>query len=271
MISVHDHGFLYGDGVFETLRAYRGTLFRLDQHLGRLEQSAKQIQLILPRSVSGLRTLLYRTLEVNRLKEGLLRLTITRGTYPWGENLKKGQKPTIVILARAFRGFPKSLYRKGIKASIHSTRMVPPDLTLSQIKSTNFLKNILARMEARRFGAEEAILLNHKGYVTEGAFSNLFLVQGGHLMTPASRSGLLEGITRQAVLDVADSLDIPTQKALIRPKDLLEAEEVFFTNSSWEIVSATAIGTIKIGRGKPGRISKRLLRGFRELVKKECG
>lgn len=269
-ISVHDHGFLYGDGVFETLRAYRGKLFRLDQHLSRLEQSAKQIHLNLPRSILSIRALLYQTLEINHLKEALVRLTITRGTSPWGENPRKDQRPTIFILARDFRGKPRSLYHKGIKARIHPKRMVPPDKTLSRIKSISFLKNVLARIEARQFGAEEAILLNDKGYVTEGAFSNLFLVRGGHLLTPASRSGLLEGITRQAVLDVADSRDIPTKKALIHPKDLLEAEEVFFTNSSWEIMPATTIGETKIGTGKPGEMSKRLLAGFRELVKKEC-
>jgi branched-chain amino acid aminotransferase len=269
-VSVYDHGFLYGDGVYETFRAYGGVIFRADRHLSRLQHSASRIHLTLPHSPSKLRDILYRTLSENKLKEATLRLSISRGVGEPGLDPDLCQHPTIVVIPRAFKGYPESLYRQGLKATIVSTRRFGSESLDPQIKSTNFLNNILARIEAKKAGADEGLMLNREGYLAEGTVSNLFFVKKGSLYTPSLKTGLLNGITRQAVLELAQSVCIKVEENLFFPRDLAKADECFLTNTSMEVMPLTRVGKRRIGDGKPGPITIKLRNAFTALVRLEC-
>lgn len=270
VLSVYDHGFLYGDGIYETFRSYGGVIFRLDQHLWRLSQSARLIHLRLPYSIPKLRASLYQTLEANRLSEATMRLTISRGVGELGLDPGLCKRPTTVITARVFNGYPKALYHRGLVATVVSIRRLGSDALDPRIKSTNFLNNILAKMEAKRAGADEGLMLNREGYLTEGTISNLFLIKKGRLYTPSPRTGLLEGITRQVVLELAEAMGIPTEESFLTPKDLLRADECFLTNTSMEIMPVRKIGKVPIDHGKPGPITLELRKAFRDWVRQEC-
>ncbi len=269
-VSVYNHGFLYGDGVFETVRAYKGVVFRLEEHLLRLQQSARLVRMKIPYSSKRLRSILYKTLAANRLKEGMLRLTLSRGAGEWGLDPELRNRPTLVVMARPLTRYPESLYARGQKITVVSIRRLGADSLDPRIKSTNFLNNILARIEARRAGADEGLMLNHEGYLTEGTISNLFMVKNHRLFTPSPKAGLLEGITRQVVLELADSSGIPTEEALLTPDDLFRADECFLTNTSMEIMPVRKVGKALIGKGRPGPITTKLRKAFRELVQEEC-
>ena len=270
VVSVYDHGFLYGDGVYETFRAYNGFIFRLEQHLCRLEQSARLIHLKLPQSTRRLRAILYRTLTANRLREAMLRLTISRGRGALGLDPALCPRPTLVVMPRPFKCYSKGLYTRGLKTVIVSIRRHGSDSLNPQIKSTNFLNNILAQIEARRAGADEGLMLNRGGYLTEGAASNLFLIKRRCLFTPSPTTGLLEGITRQVVLELVKSLGIPAEEGFLTAKELLSADECFLTNTSMEIMPVRSIGKVRVGTGKPGPITMKLRKAFKALVQKEC-
>lgn len=270
VLSVYDHGFLYGDGIYETFRSYGGVIFRLDQHLARLQHSARLIHLKLPYPLARLRSSLYRTLEANRLSEATLRMTISRGVGELGLDPDLCARPTIVITARVFNGYPKALYHRGLVAAVVTIRRLGSDALDPRIKSTNFLNNILAKIEAKRAGADEGLMLNREGYLTEGTVSNLFLIKKGRLYTPSPRVGLLEGITRQVVLELAGTMGIPTEESFLTPKDLLRADECFLTNTSMEIMPVRKIGKVPIGHGKPGRVTVELRKAFRALIREEC-
>ena len=270
VLSVYDHGFLYGDGIYETFRSYGGVIFRLDQHLSRLQHSARLIHLKLPYGLPKLRTSLYQTLAANRLSNATLRMTISRGVGELGLDPDLCARPTIVITARVFNGYPKALYNRGLVAAVVSIRRLGSDALDARIKSTNFLNNILAKIEAKRAGADEGLMLNREGYLTEGTISNLFLVKKSRLYTPSPQVGLLEGITRQVVLELAGTMGIPTEEGFLTPKDLLRADECFLTNTSMEIMPVRKIGKVPIGHGKPGPITLELRKAFRGLVRQEC-
>jgi branched-chain amino acid aminotransferase len=269
-ISVFDRGFLYGDGVFETLRSYHGVIFRLDDHLDRLQDSARSVRIRPPAPRAKIQSFLYRTLAANRIRNGLLRITLSRGAGPWGPDLPAGARPTLVVMARPMVKLPPGRYARGVKILIVPFERLGSRSSVSRIKSTNFLVNHLARREARRFGAEEGLMLNADGHLTEGTVSNIFMVRKGRLLTPSLDCGLLDGITRRVVLELAESLGIPARETHLKPGDLSRADECFLTNTSMEIMPVTRVGTLRVGSGRPGEVTKRLAGAFRELVKREC-
>ena len=210
-ISVFDHGFLYGDGLFEPLRAYDGTIFRLPQHLERLARSARRLELPLP-PFSQLEKILYDTLMRNALRDALLRLTITRGEGEIGLDPALCEKPTLVVTARSFTGYPPEDYLNGISANLVQVRRNPPSALDPAMKSTSFLNNIMAKLETQKKGAVEGLFLSLQGYLCEGTISNLFWVRRGRLETPSPEVGLLEGITREVIIALAREKRIPVEE-----------------------------------------------------------
>ncbi len=263
-VSVFDWGFLYGDGLFETVRAYNGKIFLVSRHLDRLSGAADLLELRVP-TTKRLEYLLYETLRRNRLSDAILRLTITRGEGLWGAlDPVVCKKPTIVIFARHFEGYPDKLYQRGITGTIVAARQN------GSFKSTSFQSHVLAKQEAIRKGVSEAILLNAKGYLAEGSASNLFWVKGGTLYTPALETGILAGVTRHLVLELAKAMKIPVKEGWYRQETLLNAEEAFLTNTGFELVSLIVVDQKKLGMGRPGPITKRLHRAFQKRCSKEC-
>jgi branched-chain amino acid aminotransferase len=270
VISVFDHGFLYGDGVFETLRAYQGRLFRLDEHLKRLIKSAQGLEISIPHTLPEFRRLLNETLLVNHLKNALLRICISRGYGPIGLDPALCRKPTIVIIPRVFNGYNPGQYHDGLKIAIVSVRRTPRPVLDPQIKSANFLNNILAKIQAKRKRADEGLMLAVNGYLTEGSISNLFIVRRGRLYTPTVNLGILAGITRGLVIDLAKQADIPVKETRLRPSDLYKADECFLTNTSMEIMPVAKADGGRIGNGKPGPITRLLHEAYQEQVGFEC-
>lgn len=271
VISVFDHGFLYGDGVFETVRAYQGRVFRLDDHLKRLRISAEGLKISLPSNPSDLRRRLNETLGINHLKNGLLRICITRGCGPIGLDPALCKTPTFVIIPRVFNGYSARVYDKGFKIAVVTVRRTPRSVLDPQIKSANFLNNIIAKMQAKRNRADEGIMLSANGYLTEGSISNLFIVTRGRVYTPRVDLGLLSGITRHLVIELAKKSNIPVKETRLRSADLHKADECFLTNTSMEIMPVTKADGITIGKGKPGPITRTLHKAYTELVRLECG
>jgi len=271
VVSVFDHGFLYGDGIFETLRAYEGRLFRLDEHVLRLKESAEWLKIVLPYTLPVLRRLLVQALAINHLKNALIRICISRGTGPIGLDPALCRKPTLVIIPRVFNGCPPTQYRNGLKVAIASVRRTPPQALNPRIKSMNFLNNILAKIQAKENHADEGLMLSLDGYLTEGSVSNLFLIKRRRLYTSAAGLGILEGITRRVVIELAKKNRIPLHETRLRPSDLYKADECFLTNTSMEIMPVVKADGIKIGDGKPGPSTRFLKEAYREQVRIECG
>ena len=263
-ISPMDHGFLYGDAVFESIRIYRGFPFRLPDHLDRLESSAREISMNFPFSRKTVSAIIYNLILKNRLSDGLIRLTVTRGEGPLGLDPSLCARPTLLGLAFPLSPIPPALFQKGISLRLvsvirNSARAIPP-----AAKSANFLNNILARIEAKKNGAGEAILLNDKGFVTEGTVSNLFIVRKGKLLTPSPEAGILVGVTRNVVLELAGKKGIRAEEKLFKKEALFTANECFVTSSGFEIMPATRINGKKIGTGKPGPVTVALLALFKK-------
>lgn len=265
-ISVFDHGFLYGDGLFETLRAYDGVLFHLSRHLDRLARSARRLELPLP-PFPQLEAILYDTLKRNALRDAILRLTFTRGEGEIGLDPALCDKPTLVVTARPFTGYPSEYYRDGISAVIVQVRRNATTALDPVLKSTSFLNNVMAKLEAKKGGGDEGLFLNPEGYLSEGTASNLFWVRRGKLETPSPAVGLLEGITREVVIDLARKKHLPTEEGFYKPDALFEAEEAFLTNSGFELMPVTRINGNPIGSGKPGPITSRLHQAFKEVIR----
>jgi branched-chain amino acid aminotransferase len=265
-ISVFDHGYLYGDGIYETLRAYRGTIFLLERHLDRFQRSAAAIFLTLPLTRDQIRTALQESLSVNEVQDAYIRIQISRGPGDIGLDPALCTAPTVVIMTRPFKAYPREHYDRGVSAAIVRTRRNHPLALDPAIKSTNFLNNILAKIESLRAGAYEGILLNWKGYVAEGTISNVFAVKNGVLSTPHTSTGILEGVTRGLVLDLARKLGIRSREVLLRPKDLDDAEECFITNTTIEVLPVTIIDGRPVGDGTPGAITRQLIQAYREEV-----
>ncbi len=263
VVSVFDHGFLYGDGVYETLRAYRGRVFQLAEHLARLERSASRIQLHLPVSRERLSGLVREALSRNQLQEAYLRITVSRGAGEIGLDPALCKSPTLVIIAKPFQPYPESIYTEGVSVIVARTRRNLPEALPPQVKSLNFLNNILAKMEAAAAGAHEALMLNHRDELTEGTTSNVFAVQGGRLRTPSVECGLLEGITRGLVLQSASELGIPAEETRLTVADLMQAEECFLTNTTQEVLPVTRVDGRMIGDGRAGGVTRRLHASFR--------
>ena len=269
-LSPFDHGFLYGYGLFETMRAYQGHIFRLDRHLTRLRHSAQSLGLThsILNVVEGKQSLevaCLATLEANKLKDARLRLTVSAGEGDLTPDPGTCSSPTVLITARNLVPLPPEKYESGFKAALSSLRRNSQS-PLSRLKSTCYMENILARIAARAAGCDEAILLNEQGYLAEGSTTNIFLASNGKLTTPSLESGVLLGITREAVLEIARAANIKTLERQVELKELIEAEEAFITNSILELMPLTTFEGKPIGTGKPGQLSKELLAAYRKLV-----
>jgi branched-chain amino acid aminotransferase len=267
LVSVFDHGFLYGDGVFETLRAYDGAVFSLREHLERLNSSARAIGLLLPPLPFD--DLLRKAMRKNRLRDAILRITLSRGPGPLSPSPRGCRSPTLVIFARPFHPPPRRWYARGFSAILARTRRNTAEALDPRIKSANYLNLIMARREAEKRGAQEAILLNAGGELAEGSTSNLFFVKAGTVYTPSRKAGILEGITRKVVLTLAREDRIPLIEGRFRPAALRSADEAFLTNTSWEIAPLTRLDRAAIGTGRPGEITRRLIRLFQVKVREE--
>lgn len=275
-VSVFDHGLMYGDGIFETLRAYEGKILFLSRHIKRLLAAASAISLKIGRSAEEIAEILYQSLHKNNLTDAYLRLAVTRGVGEIGLDPALCPVPTIIVQAKPFAGHPDDHYRQGIRAVLVQVRRSSADPSL---KSLNFLNNILAVQEARRDGGQEALMLNKDGWVCEGSVSNIFWVRNGVLKTPDVRAGLLAGVTREAVMEIARQSGIAVEEGLFPPEDLLEADEVFLTNTTYEIMPVTSIevmpgtstglhlaGQRLVNDGKVGGMTLSLLQKYRGKI-----
>jgi branched-chain amino acid aminotransferase len=267
-VSVFDRGFLFGDGLFETMRSYGGRVFRMRDHMDRLFRSFRVMRMKLPYSVQYLEDTVYATLAINKLKDAYIRLTVTRGAGKFGLAVKEEFNPNVVIAAREFTESPEHVYSRGISAGIVNIRQneLSP---VCGVKSLNFLNYILARFEAKDGGFEDAIIKNTKGYIAEGATSNVFIVTGKELITPSVESGILPGITRKVVIEVARQSRIRVREEFISERELLDADEVFLTNSLVELMPVVRIGGRRIGRGHPGHVTASLRSAYKKQVVKE--
>jgi branched-chain amino acid aminotransferase len=268
LVSVFDHGFLYGDGVYETIRSYGNRIFMRDQHLARLFRSAEAIGLTIPIAMKDWPDLLHESMARNDVGNGqwdaYLRITISRGAGEIGLDPALCPSPTIVIMAKSLAMPAASAYEQGITLIVAKTRRNLPSALSPQIKSTNFLNNILAKREAIAAGVSDSIFLNWEGHLTECTVSNLFFVTNGCLRTPSLDCGLLDGITRSIVLQLARDLGIPIEEGHFTPDRLYQAEECFVTNTSMEVMPVTTVDHRPIGQGTPGSLTKKLRERFME-------
>lgn len=268
VVSVFDHGFLYGDGVYETIRSYGPRIFMRDQHLARLRRSAEAIGIEIPIPPKDWPGLLHEAMERNSVGneqvDAYLRITVTRGEGEIGLDPSLCRHPTVVIVAKALAAYPPHLYRDGTRLIVAQTRRNLPAALSPHIKSLNFLNNILAKQEAIRAGAFDCVMLNWQDHLTECTTSNLFFVRSGRLCTPAVECGILDGITRELVLLLAREHGISTEEGRYSVSALLEAEECFLTNTSMELMPVTQINKSPVGTGRPGPMTQRLRTIFAE-------
>jgi branched-chain amino acid aminotransferase len=266
-ISVYDHGLLYGDGVFEGMRIYSGKVFRLEQHLTRLWESALSIGLKIPITPAQMTADVNATVAKNRLTDGYIRLIVTRGAGSLGLDPNRCSDPQVIIIADTITLYPDDLYENGLQLITASTIRNHPAALSPRIKSLNYLNNIMAKMEGLQAGCVEAVMLNHKGEVAECTGDNIFVVKGGVLSTPPTDAGILEGITRNAVLELATQAGIETRQVPLTRHDLFVADECFLTGSAAEVIPAVKLDNRPIGSGKPGPLTKQLCEAFRQLVR----
>jgi branched-chain amino acid aminotransferase len=269
-LSPFDHGFLYGYGLFETMRAYNGRIFRLDSHITRLRCSAESIGLVhsiltTDEGKQSLKAACMATLEENELKDARVRLTVSAGEGDITPDPGTCSSPTVLITARNLVPSPPEKYETGFKAAVSFLRRNSQS-PLSRLKSTCYMENVLARMAAKAAGYDEAIFLNEQGYLAEGSTTNIFLVSHGELVTPSFESGVLPGITRDAVLEIARTSNIKATERWVELNELIEAEESFLTNSVLELMPLVSIEGRPVGSGKPGKLTRDLLFAYRKLV-----
>ena len=269
MVSVFDHGLLYGDGVFEGIRVYNRRIFRLEQHLDRLYDSAKAIALEIPLDRAAMTEALRATIKANKKEDGYIRLVVTRGAGDLGLDPRKCPTPSVVIIVTDIQVYPAELYARGVKVITSATRQVSHDAFDPRVKSLNYLKNVLAKIDATRAGAQEAILLNAEGFVGECTADNLFTVKHGALLTPSPQDGALEGITRGAILELAGEARIPAREQRLTRFDVYTADECFLSGTGAEVMPIAEVDGRRIGTVTPGPITKRLLDAFHALVRKE--
>ena len=261
-ISVFDHGFLYGDGVFEGIRAYRGVVFKLREHIERLYDSAKFLRIEIPMSREELMEAILETVRRNGLSDCYIRVVVTRGVGDLGLDPRKCEKPSIIIIARPMAPL---LGKKVVSLIISSVRRDGVDATNHQAKSLNYLNNILAKLEAINAGVDDAVMLDSRGFVSEATGENIFIVKDERIMTPPPTSGILSGITRDCVIELARRLGYEVVERELTPFELLTADEVFLTGTAAEIVPVESVNGRKIGERVPGPITERLIREFEKL------
>ncbi|MDE3083734.1 MAG: branched-chain-amino-acid transaminase [Verrucomicrobiota bacterium] len=268
-ISVFDHGLLYGDGVFEGIRLYSGNVFRLEEHLERLEYSAKAILLQIPLSRAEMSAAVCETCGQNKLRDGYIRLVVTRGVGDLGLSPWLCPKPSVFIIADKIALYPPEYYTSGLAIVTVPTRRVNPAALPSTVKSLNYLNNILAKIEARQFGALEAIMLNDQGYVAECTGDNIFIVHKGAIITPAASQSALKGITRDTIFAIAAELKVPICENNLTRYDVWNADECFLTGTGAEVIPVVKLDGREIGSGKPGPITQSVLASFRRRVQIE--
>jgi len=268
-ISVYDHGFLYGDGVFEGIRVYDGNIFRLKEHLDRLYNSAKSIMLDVPYTREELTDIIVETVKKNGYTDAYIRVVISRGTGDLGLDPANCSRAQTVVIVEPLSIYPKEMYESGLEIITVATRRNRPDVLDPKIKSLNYLNNILVKLEANLAGVSEALMLNDEGYVAEGSADNIFIVKGNTLKTPPGYLGALEGITRNAIIEIATELGYDVKEVPFTRHDVYVADEVFLTGTAAEVIAVVKVDGRVIGDGKPGKETKKLLKAFRERVTEE--
>lgn len=268
-VSIYDHGFLYGDGAFETLRAYKKHVFKFEQHIQRLYNSLRQLYMELPAAPNVMLKTIKLLLQYNQLTDAYIRITVTRGEGPIGLDISLCPQPTLYIVVEPLHDLPDNWYIQGISTVIVSQRKIPDFCIPSSIKSCNYLVNIMAKKEAQDKGAQEGIMLNVEGYVAECTISNIFLVKDRKLLAPALSSGILDGITRRNVIELAEGRKIEVIERHILPDEIFKANECFLTNTSMEIMPVTFCDGTKIADSKPGKITRILMKDYKKLVEDE--
>jgi branched-chain amino acid aminotransferase len=268
-ISVFDHGFLYGDGVFEGMRVYDGNVFRLKEHMDRLYESARTIALEIPMSPQELTQVTLDTVAANGLRDVYIRLIVSRGTGDLGIDPAKCKKATVVIIVDKITLFPAEYYEKGTSIITSAVRRIPPQCLDPRIKSLNYLNNIMAKLDAKRAGVPEAVMLNLNGRVAECTADNVFVVKNGRMLTPDLLEGALGGVTRECVMELGEKLGLRVTEGKLGLHDLYNADECFLTGTGAEIVPVISIDGRKIGTGEPGKVTKQILAAYRELRVKD--
>jgi branched-chain amino acid aminotransferase len=266
-VSVFDHGLLYGDGVFEGLRSYSGRVFRLDEHLDRLYASARAICLEIPLAKEVVAKAVIDTLAANKLSDGYVRLVVTRGAGSLGLDPNRTKHPQVIVIADTIALYPREHYEKGLRIVTAATQRTQSAALSPRIKSLNYLNNIMAKLEGLQAGCVEALMLNHKGEVAECTGDNIFVVRGTKLLTPPPDAGILEGITRNAVMELAYAAGIDCREQTLVRHDLYTADECFLTGTAAEVIPVVEIDGRTIGAGVPGPITARLTTDFHALVR----
>jgi branched-chain amino acid aminotransferase len=266
-ISVYDHGLLYGDGVFEGIRSYSGKVFRLKEHLDRLWNSAKAIWLEIPMTKDEMAQAIRDTLAVNGIKDGYIRAVVTRGVGTLGLDPNRCSDPQVIIITDSIALYPEDYYLKGLEIITVSTARNHPAALNPRVKSLNYLNNILAKIEGHQAGCIEALMLNHKGEVAECTGDNIFVVRNGKILTPPTDAGILEGVTRDAVIGLARQAGIEVTEASLTKHDVYIADECFLTGTAAEVVPVVKVDSRKIGDGTPGPITRDLMKRFHKLAR----
>lgn len=266
VVSVFDHGLLYGDGVFEGIRAYNGRVFKLSEHVDRLFYSAKAILLKIPMSHRAICAAVRETCNRNKIRDGYIRLVVTRGVGTLGLDPNRCSKPQVIIIADKIQLYPGTFYKKGLEIVTVPTTRNHTNAVNPAIKSLNYLNNILAKIEAINAGCVEAIMLNSQGFVAECTGDNVFMLKGGQLLTPPLAAGALYGITRGVAIELAKSLGVEVTEPNLTRYDLYNADEVFITGTAAEVVPVVKIDGRQIGTGKPGKLTKNLIKAYQNLT-----
>ena len=265
-ISVFDHGLLYGDGVFEGIRFYNGRVFRLDEHIDRLFDSARAIALNIGMDKSAVIEATLETIRQNNLQDGYIRLVVTRGVGDLGLNPMLCPKASLFIIASKITLYSADKYENGLDVVTCATRRIPHGALSPMVKSLNYLNNVMAKIEAQNAGAGEGLMLNEQGFVSECTGDNIFIIKNGVITTPPISAGALAGVTRSVVFDLASEFGIPIHEPMMTRYDIFTADECFLTGTAAEVIPAVKLDTRLIGDGKPGPITRRLITRFRELT-----
>jgi branched-chain amino acid aminotransferase len=268
-ISVFDHGLLYGDGVFEGIRFYSGRIFRLREHIIRLYESAKAILLEIGISIEEMEQATLKTVAANGLRDGYIRLVVTRGVGSLGLNPYQCPKASVFIIASTIKLYPQERYEKGLELITCATRRPTPAALSPRVKSLNYLNNVMAKIECLQAGCDEGIMLNEQGYVAECTGDNVFVVKNGVVTTPTTSSGALDGITRRAVIEVLLKMGVQVREDVMTRHEIYTAEECFLTGTAAEVIPAVMLDRRRIGDGSPGPITQRLQKEFTKLVHSE--
>ncbi len=268
-VSVFDHGLLYGDGIFEGIRFYNGRVFKLKEHLERLEHSARAILLEIPLDRKAMTEAVLKTIAANGLRDGYVRLIVTRGVGNLGLSPFNCKTPSVIIIAGTIELYPEKLYQSGLDVITCATRRVSPAALDPSIKSLNYLNNVLAKIEAIRSQAGEGLMLNEQGYVAECTGDNIFIVTRGVIKTPPVSAGALRGITRGVVFDLAKAIGQPVEEQMLTRYDILTADECFLTGTAAEIIPVARLDSMPIGKEVPGTITRSLMERFRTLTQTE--